>query len=332
MRLGIISATGTASKRTIPALVGSAFCRVEAVHGRNTEKLSELSQKYNIPNVYTDPRDMLEQRDFDAVFIGSPPFLHREHVALCAEYQMPIICEKPLAQNLAEGFAIGDILGNNPGLPFMVAHHLRHQPLFNDIKDIIRGGTMGDIKSVNAQWGYMMNPQSPNAQWKTDPDLGGGGTFNDNGVHMIDFVLGLFGAPSEVGGYCYHSGYERTFGHEMATLSYGGGMTVSLESSWVMKSPNNLIISGTKGSISAYGSMGEKSTPVLHLTVDGKESTIEYPEVNLFGAEIRSFYERFFGDGTATVGTTFEEAILALRIIDGIRESSAAGGVSLPLN
>ena len=108
-------------------------------------------------------------------------------------------------------------------------------------------------------------------------------------------------------------------------------MTVDLESSWVMKSPNNLIISGTRGSISAYGLMGEKSTTELHVAVDGSERTIKYPEVNLFGTEIRSFYERYFMDGVASAGTLVEEAILALRIIERIRESSAEGSQRLSL-
>ena len=61
LRLAILSATGTAQKRTIPALVNSKLVTVSAIQGRNPEKLRDVSDKYGIQSIFTDERKLLNE-------------------------------------------------------------------------------------------------------------------------------------------------------------------------------------------------------------------------------------------------------------------------------
>jgi predicted dehydrogenase len=60
LRLAILSATGTAQKRTIRALVNSKLVTVSTIQGRNPEKLREVSDRYGIQSIYADEHKLLE--------------------------------------------------------------------------------------------------------------------------------------------------------------------------------------------------------------------------------------------------------------------------------
>lgn len=331
-RIGIIGTTGTARKRTIPGLEHSSRCQVVAIQGRNLEKVSALAEENCIPKYYTDARQMLASEELDVVFIGTPPFLHREGIELCLEFSRPIICEKPLAQSYEEAVKIAKSLKARPDIPFMVAHHLRHQQALPDIKTAIENGVIGEILSVQGRWGYYINTDAPSFLWKGDPALGGGGTLEDVGSHMIDFIQAIFGNPEAVSGRSLnlvHPRHSDIFNNEVAFLHYPN-MTAVLHSSWLMKhSPNDLIIYGTAGSIYGPGFFGEKQCIELHINrVDGSRVLKYSGDENriLFRNEVENFCDHHLNaTESAEKGTTLEEAVMALKIIDLVRRSSVTG-------
>ena len=102
LRLAILSATGTAQKRTIPALVNSKLVTVSAIQGRNPEKLREVSDKYRIPSIYIDEHQLLDEASYDAVMICSPPFMHFFQAKRVIERGTPCLLEKPAAMSADE--------------------------------------------------------------------------------------------------------------------------------------------------------------------------------------------------------------------------------------
>ena len=315
----IIGATGSAYKRTIPALRDSEICEVTAIQGRNEEKLKKTCGEYGIGRYYLDAGEMLEKEEYDLIYIANPPFLHKEMIEKCAKMDAPIICEKPLARNHAEGMEIGELLAAG-GRPFMVAHHLRHQQAFSDIKKIIASGEIGTVASGWGQWGFAINPEAPSSAWKLNKELGGGGTFSDNGIHVVDFILGLFGEPERAIGVSRLDGFKESFGNETMLLLYGD-KDIAVHSSHTLPSQgNHLLLYGTKGCIEIFGGMSEKCIRRMDVTTGDGKRTIEYPEENLYKNEVEDFIRHYLeGETDACRGTTLPEAIAALRLIDEIR-------------
>ena len=281
----IIGATGSAYKRTIPALRDSEICEVTAIQGRNEEKLKKTCGEYGIGRYYLDAGEMLEKEEYDLIYIANPPFLHKEMIEKCAKMDAPIICEKPLARNHAEGMEIGELLAAG-GRPFMVAHHLRHQQAFSDIKKIIASGEIGTVASGWGQWGFAINPEAPSSAWKLNKELGGGGSL----------------------------------GNETMLLLYGD-KDIAVHSSHTLPSQgNHLLLYGTKGCIEIFGGMSEKCIRRMDVTTGDGKRTIEYPEENLYKNEVEDFIRHYLeGKTDACRGTTLPEAIAALRLIDEIR-------------
>jgi predicted dehydrogenase len=214
VRLSIIGATGTTYKRTIPALVNSDVCEVVAIQGRNLDKLKKIQSEYNIKDIYTDISEMLTTAEYDCIYIGTPPFLHEGEIALAVSTLKPIICEKPFSIDYETGLKMSKLLTDYNDRTFMIAHHLRHQKAVSDIKTLIENGEIGKLLNASMQWGFEMNLEAPNAIWKLNPELGGKGTFSDNGIHIVDLAIHLFGVPSRISGNILKVRSKETFDNE----------------------------------------------------------------------------------------------------------------------
>lgn len=321
IRMVIIGATGSGYKRTIPGVRDSDLCEVVAIQGRNEEKLKKICNEYHIKHYYFDAAEMLSKEAFELIYIANPPFMHFESIKEAVKTGQAIICEKPLASDYENALKIKDILKNCTS-PFMVAHHLRHQKAYNDIKKIIEEGKIGHIEYVHIQWGFHLNTEAANAKWKLDNSLGGGGTFSDNGVHVIDLVIGLFGKPEGVFGHCFKENFEHVYDNETAMLCYKNN-TVILNASQNMYSPgNHLLIYGTEGKVESFSAIGENPITKLIITKNDIEKVVNYPARNLYGAEVENFIRHnFLKDVNANVGTTLEDALLSLKIIDLVRRA-----------
>ncbi len=322
VKLAIIGATGTALKRTLPALKESVVCEVAAIQGRDINKLKNIQNEYGIQEIYTDEKEMLKKANFDCVFIATPPFLHKANIAAAVSASKPVICEKPLAQNYKESKKIAAILENYTDKKFMVAHHLRHQKAIEDIKEIILSGVLGKILNASMQWGFEMNLNASNTVWKNDPAKGGEGAFNDNGVHILDLALYLFGLPRYVMGKIDKIRTPNTYDNETAYLFYDD-FSLQLQASQSMKNAgNHLLIYGTQGSLEALGALTESSIEKITVKTGNASEELHYPPTNLYAKEIEDFCTNLIDPGSGHRGTTLKEAINTLKIIEIMRKSA----------
>jgi predicted dehydrogenase len=322
IKLAIIGATGTTYKRTIPALVNSNICEVTAVQGRSLEKLKKIQNEFQVKKYYTDIKQMLVEGDYDCIYIGTPPFLHLENMELATSTLKPIICEKPLAIDYEEGIKISNLLTSYDNRTFMIAHHLRHQKAIDDIKEYIQNGMIGEVLNVSLQWGFEMNLEAPSAIWKTNPKLGGKGTFSDNGIHIIDLAIFLFGLPNSILGKVESVRTTQTFDNETAFLSYKKA-SILLQSSQCMKNPgNHILIYGEKGSIEAFNAIGEKWINKVIYKSSNNNNVVDYPETNLYKNEVENFCSGLIDLTHLHKGATLKDGLDALKIIETIRDSA----------
>ena len=142
--MAVIAATGTARKRVIPAVRERNLCTIAAIHGRDPDRLAALANQNGIPRYFVDAERMLDETKPDFVFIGSPPGLHQEHIRLCAERDIPTLCEKPLCLSTSKATIIQSLLAPRQ-IPLRVAHHLRHQPGVTALREIIAGTNPADF-------------------------------------------------------------------------------------------------------------------------------------------------------------------------------------------
>ncbi len=321
-RIGILSGTGTAWKRTIPALAGSDLCRVSVVHGRDPGRLAAIAEAHPEIRVTTSESEFAGRRDeYDVVFVASPPFLHLSHVELAVGLGAPIICEKPLVTRRADLDAMVELLRDGP--PFMLAHQVRHQPAVADLAAIVQGGQYGPVVAADLQWCFLMNPSAANAAWKQDPERGGANAMFDAGVHAVDLALRLFGVPERVAATGHRTRVFPGYDTVLSTLDYDGFAVTVLASQSGSPAGNGVRITMTDAAVRAPGLLGEESAHAIEITAGSTTTTTRYPPVNLYRAEVENFCRGLAGG--EPVGSTADDAIAAARILFAVEDAIEHG-------
>ncbi len=177
----------------IPEVTLTAFCN------RDPHRARVITDRFEIPNHYTDYREMLEKERPDFVDIITPPPTHLEMTGIAAEMGINVICQKPLAPAFEDAKAIVRS-ADEAGIRFMVHENWRFQPWYRHIKKLIDAGIVGDkIHSIYQRsrmgdgWGddAYLNRQP---YFREYPRL----LVYENGVHFIDTYRFLAGEVREV--------------------------------------------------------------------------------------------------------------------------------------
>ncbi len=326
VRVGIVSASGTGKKRTLPAMLASDTCKVTAVHAHDEAKVRQLGKDFGLKHTYTDLGQMIADAEFDIAVVCSPPFLHLEQLEMLLRAGIPTLCEKPLALSEQGALAVLDMAEQTSTL-VMVGHQLRHQSTYDEIRRIIASGEIGEVVSATFVWNYQLDPESPNAAWKLDPALNGPTCLGDAGVHCIDMAVGLFG-PGKVWGANARRRVSAGVIETCDVLAVHSGVRVRYEVSRE-QSPvsNHLVISGDKGEIVAPHFFTEQSAPWLRVAVAGEERVVKRTAGNPYRKVVEDFAAAALDPDFDSPGTTVQEAALACKIID---EAQAALGLAPP--
>jgi len=318
-RIGVLAGTGTALKRTIPALLGSDLCRVTVVHGRDSDRLQNVVDLDPSIQLTTSEREFASlHNEYDVVFIGSPPFLHLEHLALVAKLALPVICEKPLIVRREELPRLLDFIEEGRS-PLMVAHHIRHQPAVTDIVALLRSGQLGSPVGAALQWCFMMNHDAPNAHWKLDPLLGGSSAMFDCGVHAVDLAVLLFGAPVRVGAVAHRIRSEHVYDSVTVTLDYPMFAVSILASQSSIASCNDLRINFSSSVLRAKDILSENSVRSVEVVGGFAARKMIYDSTDLYRIEVENFCRSL--EGSADMGTSVVDALMTTRILFAVEDA-----------
>ncbi len=192
----------------------NAYCKVnhffdleyrpvlKAVCARNAENAQKFADNWGYESIETDWRKLLERPDIDAVDICTPNNLHKEIAIAAAEAGKTILCEKPLAMNVAEGEAMCQAV-ERAGVPNIVWYNYRRVPAVSLAKQLIDQGRLGRIFHYRAvflqDWTISADlPQGGAALWRLDAAAAGSGVTGDLLAHCIDTALWLNGSIRDV--------------------------------------------------------------------------------------------------------------------------------------
>lgn len=126
--------------------------KIVAICDKSELKVKEIGEQYKIDkaNCFTDEKTFFAEKRADAVMICTQDADHYRNCmqALAAGYH--IMVEKPLSFSVEECEEI-ERVSREKGLYVVVCHVLRYSKYFGKIKDLLRGGDLGEIVSINQQ-------------------------------------------------------------------------------------------------------------------------------------------------------------------------------------
>ena len=196
-RWGIL-ATGKIARRFAANLRQTPGAVVAAVGSRSRESAEAFVREAGDEGTRAHPSyaDLVADPDVDVVYVASPHSHHLEHARLAFAAGKPVLCEKPLALDRADGQAIFDSAG---GLFSMEAMWMACHPLVVDLGRRLREGQFGTPRQVHADLGFVVPRDPTSRMW--DPALGAGALL-DMGVYPLTFarlMLGPFAKVTAVG-------------------------------------------------------------------------------------------------------------------------------------
>jgi len=131
----------------------------------------------------------------DAVIIATPNQLHVANGLACVAAGLPMLMEKPVADDVADGLRLVEA-AERAEVPILVGHHRRHSPLIRRAKEIVAAGRLGRIVSVCALcWFLKPDAYFAAAAWRRAP---GAGPVLINLIHVIDDLRNLCGEIASV--------------------------------------------------------------------------------------------------------------------------------------
>jgi predicted dehydrogenase len=200
---GFMGRTHSNAYRRVPNFFQTEYAPVlQAVCARDTEKVKAFADQWGYASTETDWRKLVERKDIDAVDICTPNNLHKEIAIAAAANGKMILCEKPLAMNVAEGEEMCRAVEKAKVLN-TVWYNYRRVPAVTYAKQLIDEGRLGRIFHYRANflqdWTISADlPQGGTALWRLDVAAAGSGVTGDLLAHCIDTALWLNGGITTV--------------------------------------------------------------------------------------------------------------------------------------
>ncbi len=175
---------------------------LKACCARQADKIKAFAENWGYESYETDWRKLIQRKDIDLIDIGSPNNTHKEIVLAAAKAGKMILCEKPLAMNVAEGEEMVAAV-EKAGVPNMAWFNYRRVPAISLAKQVIDEGRVGRPFHYRAtylqDWTIATDvPQGGAALWRLDVDVAGSGVTGDLLAHSIDTAEWLNGPIQRV--------------------------------------------------------------------------------------------------------------------------------------
>ncbi|MEV7326624.1 Gfo/Idh/MocA family oxidoreductase [Micromonospora sp. NPDC093244] len=173
-----------------------ARARMALICGRDTGKVADAADRLGWDAYTTDWRDLINRDDIDVVDVCTPGDSHAEIALAALAAGKHVLCEKPLANSVAEARAMTAAAetARAAGVRSMCGFNYRRVPAVTMMRQLVADGRLGVIRHVRATYlqDWIVDPQFP-LVWRLQKDRAGSGALGDIGAHIIDltqFVTG----------------------------------------------------------------------------------------------------------------------------------------------
>ncbi|HKV76789.1 MAG TPA: Gfo/Idh/MocA family oxidoreductase [Candidatus Sulfotelmatobacter sp.] len=179
------------TKRVIPAIQAEGRSCLYGAVTRDPAKAAPY-----VARTFATLDEALADSQVEAVYVGTPVFLHAPQTIQALRAEKHVLCEKPMAMNATQARAMVAEAEKSGNL-FGVAYYRRFYPKVLRAKQLLEAGAIGKpvfAELTNHMWFNGMGEPGERS-WLFDPAKAGGGPLLDIASHRIDVLNFLFGKP-----------------------------------------------------------------------------------------------------------------------------------------
>jgi predicted dehydrogenase len=194
-------------------------------------KAHHIAADYGVQNNciynYENFDEIANNKAIDAVYVALPNSMHAEYTIRAAKAGKHVLCEKPMATNVADCEAmIAACKAANVKL--MIAYRCHYEPTNLKAVHLIRSGALGQVQAIQSAFGFSI----AKGEWRLDKKLAGGGPLFDVGIYSLNACRYLTGEEPEK-----FSAYASVIDQD------GRFNEVEENVSWTMKFPSGIVAS-----------------------------------------------------------------------------------------
>jgi predicted dehydrogenase len=277
IRVGVIG-TGFGASLHLSALRDNPDFATVAICSRRPERARAAALDHGIPSHRTDFRELVRDDGIDAVIVASPPHLHHAMAIAALEAGKHVLCEKPMARNLAEARDMLRI-AERVGTVAMINNQLRFLPARVRIRELIDEGYIGEphAATVVVHRSSLNDPDDRPWGWLMEQEKAGG-MLGATGAHYLDTLRWWFGEVKAVAGAVSTMVRQRRLpdSSAMAKVDADDNFAVILR-----------FASGALGTIHVTATAGHEGDE--EITLSGSEGTLQIRQGRLWGARRGEF-------------------------------------------
>lgn len=353
LKIGFIGCGGIANDKHLPSMVKQLDVEMTAFCDLILERAEAAAKKYGAADakVYTDYRELLADKSIDAVHVLTPNVSHCEISCAAMEAGKHVICEKPMAANIADAEKMMET-AKRTGKLFTIGYQYRHIDSNKAMKDYVDTGALGEIYYAEAialrrrgipTWGVFTNKAAQ-----------GGGPLIDIATHSLDLTLWMMNnyevasvtgvTFNKIGPHATVSEMGNSFGnwdpdnYEFEDSAFGfvrmkNGALINIRSSWAinMVAPkSSVILCGTKGGLDSENGVRANHVIANRQVLTNIETramnvpfTPHNPSLSPSDMEAKLWVDALMGRGELFVKP--EEAFVVSKILDAVYRSAETG-------
>ena len=239
-----ILATGGIAKQFAGGLKVSKTGTLTAVGSRTLESAQKFTEQFG-GKPYGSYDEVLNDPEVEAIYIALPHHMHYDWTIKCAEAGKAILCEKPFTLNALEAQrALNEVRKHH--VFFMEAFMYRCHPQTLKLKELLDEKAIGQVKVVNAEFGF--NAGKTWTNFRTEGAAGGGGLM-DVGTYCVSLTRLIAGTEPESAHYSAFIGEKGYDEIGSGCLKFPGEFTASFCTGIHIQLKNGAWIYGTEGMI-----------------------------------------------------------------------------------
>ncbi len=270
---GIIGCGDVAEIKSGPGFQNAKNSNLLCVMRRNELKVKDFAKRHKVPLWTTNAPEVLNNNAINAIYIATPPSSHLGYALQALKLGKHVYLEKPMVLNTNEAKVLAEAVKSNNG-KLTVAHYRRYLPVYKKVKQLIESNAIGKITQANIEIAQSKQAAlivKTDDNWRTNPEISGGGYFHDIAPHQIDLMYYYFGEIE------FSKGINVQENKKSNTLVQGSIQFkngVTFKGNWdfnAKKDKDSCIIKGENGTISF--SFYNANIKVL---ASGKESQFQF--------------------------------------------------------
>jgi predicted dehydrogenase len=320
---------GTLSKgQIIPQFPQCKYAKpVALITGRKEQNMQYARQlgidEKNIYN-YQNYDSIKDNPEIEVVYNVLPNDMHAEYTIRAFKAGKHVLCEKPMATNVADSEAMIKA-GKEARKKLFIAYRMQYEPVTLRAIELVKG--VGDIRAITTEAGFVAGANNtPANYWRLNKKQAGGGAMMDMGVYGLQAIRFLSGQePSSVTAISFQPKNNAQFSEVemtmMVSLQFPSGMQASILTSYGI-SCNRWRVYGTRGVVEMEPMQAYANNKLL--TGRGAQrQEVQIPDIPHFANEMDQFALDIINDREPK--TNGEEGLKDMKIMMACFESAATG-------